>query len=1301
MQVNWQVLHAMQLCPYKAWLLAKEKSSHTDTHENCQDGSFFALSGTKASIVIPAGKITPNDKFAIAAWCMDKSESIEIAQINFGVTEPRLNDKSTIPSASIRLTQYSKKAQKLLATLKEIISKEEPPPFYRNPHCPECQFKDSCYKKLKERDCISLLPGMSAKVLAKYHNKGMFTITQLSYIFRPRRRGRRPQNRQGSYLWDLKALAIREQKTFVMYPPDLEKSSTEIFIDFEGLPEEGRIYLIGVVLKEEGRDAEFYSYWANDKAEEEHIFQKLLDILIGHPDVPIYHYGSYESKALKQAAKKCPGIFEHELPEIERRLVNVLSYLRTHVYPPTYGNGLKEVAGFLGFQWRNQEADGVLSMKWRKDWETSRDDILKEKLLQYNLDDCNALVKVSQWLLQLTADSKQDGVQRVADMRNPSPFKFKSNPEFGADFNVITKASYFNYQQSKIYWRNQRNSKASPFQKKDEKRHLGRGKQGWNPKKVNEVIVIPKLKRCPKCGHKKLYDCLTHAEKWRQTDLKFTPSGIKQWVVEYRSTQVKCAACWRHFNNGVVRRPIFGDNLFAWATNLYVTYHISHEMISRLLEEQFGIWAFRQYFVDRQHKWWDKWQPEVDYLWEIVRQSPVIHIDETTVKLSKDRGYVWIFATPHTVFYHFTLTRETDFLQEWLKGYEGVIVTDSFAGYETLKLKQQKCLIHVIRDLNDDLFKNPFDEQYKALKQQTPEAKAQRVNTMKSGSNFFYVGTTPHDTLVVTGNWQNNGPVAVINDGVLIFNNAHATISGSLIVVGHGQVLATNSYFYFPQQYFYQWGLEGDGNGLLQMRHCTLDFNQFATPWGMSDSATFNFQNVYFTSSASTIGLNGHANFIVDTANLLGEIVATDTILLSLKNVDTVIVWHHIQRGAGLTWSFPNGYNLQHYAIGPDSTGVNGLPYTIELDNIKQVHWALMPENLTNVNISNSTIRSVAVIYKGLETGTAQGLVDNSTYVTSPTFFSDRTFQLSNCTVQTWGVYPTDTTYVDITSCILGEIGTSGHSHTSCSSMFADGTGGYFWANGFGFQSASGCGFTCPVRAEQGGTVLVGFSSISAATGYAIDSGLLIMVQTPTISPPIAYDGSDIWVGMLPPQTLDSGYIQPLTGSAYILRGPTSNLMSFASYYVAYQLSGTNTWTITDSVHTSPVTEGTLVNWNTTGIATGHYNMQMIIKDNFGDSVTVASGLSIVIGTPGPSSITNITPTDFNIYPNPTTGQLFIQTGSTTITGVNIYNSNGQLIYQSTQLQNQTINVSNLASGVYVIEILSNDGGARRRWVKM
>lgn len=98
-----------------------------------------------------------------------------------------------------------------------------------------------------------------------------------------------------------------------------------------------------------------------------------------------------------------------------------------------------------------------------------------------------------------------------------------------------------------------------------------------------------------------------------------------------------------------------------------------------------------------------------------VLNSPVIQIDETSVKLTKDKGYVWVFTTSHTVFYHLTLTREVDFLQELLKYYHGIVVTDFFPGFESLPVKRQMCLIHLIRDLNDDLFKNPFDEEYKRL----------------------------------------------------------------------------------------------------------------------------------------------------------------------------------------------------------------------------------------------------------------------------------------------------------------------------------------------------------------------------------------------------------------------------------------------------------------------------------------------------------------------------------------------------------------------------------------------------------
>jgi hypothetical protein len=67
------------------------------------------------------------------------------------------------------------------------------------------------------------------------------------------------------------------------------------------------------------------------------------------------------------------------------------------------------------------------------------------------------------------------------------------------------------------------------------------------------------------------------------------------------------------------------------------------------------------------------------------------------------------------VFYFYRPSREADFLKTLLGDFRGVLVTDFFAGYDSLPCKQQKCLVHLIRDFNDDLLKNPFDEEFKAL----------------------------------------------------------------------------------------------------------------------------------------------------------------------------------------------------------------------------------------------------------------------------------------------------------------------------------------------------------------------------------------------------------------------------------------------------------------------------------------------------------------------------------------------------------------------------------------------------------
>jgi cell fate (sporulation/competence/biofilm development) regulator YmcA (YheA/YmcA/DUF963 family) len=62
------------------------------------------------------------------------------------------------------------------------------------------------------------------------------------------------------------------------------------------------------------------------------------------------------------------------------------------------------------------------------------------------------------------------------------------------------------------------------------------------------------------------------------------------------------------------------------------------------------------------------------------------------------------------VVYFYTPTREGSTIQSMLKNFSGVMVTDFYAAYDAIECSQQKCLIHLIRDLNEELLKHPYDD---------------------------------------------------------------------------------------------------------------------------------------------------------------------------------------------------------------------------------------------------------------------------------------------------------------------------------------------------------------------------------------------------------------------------------------------------------------------------------------------------------------------------------------------------------------------------------------------------------------
>ena len=90
-------------------------------------------------------------------------------------------------------------------------------------------------------------------------------------------------------------------------------------------------------------------------------------------------------------------------------------------------------------------------------------------------------------------------------------------------------------------------------------------------------------------------------------------------------------------------------------------------------------------------------------------------MDETTVNFRKSKGYVWVIANMENVIYVYRPTRDADWLHELLCGFKGVLITDFYGAYDSIACEQQKCLVHLIRDMNDDLLRNPIDQAFRSL----------------------------------------------------------------------------------------------------------------------------------------------------------------------------------------------------------------------------------------------------------------------------------------------------------------------------------------------------------------------------------------------------------------------------------------------------------------------------------------------------------------------------------------------------------------------------------------------------------
>src|SRR5262249_22093412 len=150
-----------------------------------------------------------------------------------------------------------RKAEQVLRGLKDMATSGSPPRLLLNEHCSVCEFRKRCHDQAVDEDNISLLRGMSEKEFKRYARKGIFTVTQLSYTFRLRKKNKRAKKQGTPHYPALKALAIQDKKTYVLGLPTISKGPVRVYFDVEGDPEGRAAYLLGMIVDADGVETSY------------------------------------------------------------------------------------------------------------------------------------------------------------------------------------------------------------------------------------------------------------------------------------------------------------------------------------------------------------------------------------------------------------------------------------------------------------------------------------------------------------------------------------------------------------------------------------------------------------------------------------------------------------------------------------------------------------------------------------------------------------------------------------------------------------------------------------------------------------------------------------------------------------------------------------------------------------------------------------------------------------------------------------------------------------------------------------
>ncbi len=318
--------------------------------------------------------------------------------------------------------------------VRSLQAPDAPEVFIAHSRCDLCHWYSHCYAIAQSQHHLSLLPGVTPSRYVHLKDQNLLTVESLAAAnpkqleglpgFGPQVSQRIVRQAQATLHnralpgYDLPAHSSDpslSSRPPLLTPQELPTADVEFYFDIEASPDHNLIYLHGLlVVDRQSNREQFYPLLAETPEEELNIWQEFLQLIGRYPTAPIFHFCPYEA----QTVRKLAIAFDTDPREIDRildRFVDLHERITRTVVLPIESYALKPIARWVGFDWRNPDANGAQSICWYNRWRETGDRTYLDAILDYNEDDCRATYFVKNWLVEFVNQVQAEGIVLEAE----------------------------------------------------------------------------------------------------------------------------------------------------------------------------------------------------------------------------------------------------------------------------------------------------------------------------------------------------------------------------------------------------------------------------------------------------------------------------------------------------------------------------------------------------------------------------------------------------------------------------------------------------------------------------------------------------------------------------------------------------------------------------------------------------------------------------------------------------------------------------------------------------------------------